>query len=83
MRVKPRSFGKVTYVFQGLPEPEPRNEIEEVKPNFRNSNEEGESLSHILQQKERIRSLITPGDEEGYRNSLLDDGCRKEAVVKN
>lgn len=36
-----------------------------------------------MQQKERIRSLITPGDEVGNRNSLLDGGCVKEAVVKN
>lgn len=45
--------------------------------------DDGESLSKMLQQKERIRSLITPGDEVGQNNSLLDKDCRREMVVKN
>ena len=57
--------GRVTYVFQELDNANDKNSSKGDK------DEDGDSLSDILQQKERIRSLITPDeDKSGDKNSL-------------
>ncbi len=57
--------GPVTYVFQELDNANDKNSSKGDK------DEDGDSLSDILQQKERIRSLITPDEDKSEgKNSL-------------
>ena len=62
MHSKPRRKGRVTYVFQELnPEDDPQKKGVD---GGENQKEQDESIRNILQQKERIRSIITPGNDE-------------------
>ena len=75
-KVKPRFAGKVTYVFQD------QEAGDKDGGDGQGKEEEGDSLSEILQQKERIRSLITPGEPE--KNAGCDAlGLQKKDIANN
>lgn len=58
---KPKKRGVVTYVFHDIEEQIPAAADRNAARNAaENNQEDGDSLSDILQQKERIRSIITP-----------------------
>ena len=66
----------MTYVFQEIRPAEIGSNIRLVNVD---ENEEGDSLSAILQQKERIRSIITPDIDQ--RDEILLGG--KHNVINN
>ena len=75
-KVKPRSDGPVTYVFQSLEDQKQENENRQPEEAGDKENGEGDSLSDILQQKERIRSIITP-------NGDPQDSSKRINTIKN
>ena len=76
---KPFRQGRVTYVFEDQKEEAVNQDKEEGLQ--RNQQEQDESIRDILQQKERIRSIITPGnDAQKAENKALDPGAGQNAV---